>query len=141
MHSLNAASISRQWESSPIYSMPNPNILSSSTTIISASSKGYNLYILYADFYKNLPSEVISHSPTGYTPTTNCCDDYAFTESHGLYWLVMEKLLSTATTFSGTKLPSSRTCDVSDELMESVLQLRTLLSELEMNLHSSNRRL
>ena len=71
---LNAASISRQWESSPIYSMPNPNILSSSTTIISGVPvKDTTRIYSMPTFAKNLPSEVISRTPYWHTPTTNCC--------------------------------------------------------------------
>lgn len=73
-HSLNAASISRQWESSPIYSMPNPNILSSSTTIISGvPAKDTTRIYSMPTFAKNLPSEVIFRTPYWHTPTTNCC--------------------------------------------------------------------
>lgn len=62
------------WESSPIYSMPNPNISSSSTTIISGvPAKDTTRIYSMPTFAKNLPSEVIFRTPYWHTPTTNCC--------------------------------------------------------------------
>ena len=59
---------------SPIYSMPNPNILSSSTTIISGvPAKDTTRIYSMPTFAKNLPSEVIFRTPYWHTPTTNCC--------------------------------------------------------------------
>ena len=113
MHSLNAASISRQWESSPIYSMPNPNILSSSTTIISGVPvKDTTRIYSMPTFAKNLPSEVIFRTPYWHTPTTNCCGwlcktDWKPTDYIGLWW---KSSINSHNIFWNRKLlPSSRT--------------------------------
>lgn len=52
----------------------NPNILSSSTTIISGVPvKDTTRIYSMPTFAKNLPSEVIFRTPYWHTPTTNCC--------------------------------------------------------------------
>ncbi len=112
---LNAASISRQWKSSPIYSMPNPNILSPLPPLFPGvpAKDTTRIYTLCRLFAKNLPSEVISPAPpTGIHRQRTAADDYARrTESHGLYWLVMEKFHQQPQHFLApqTLLPSSRT--------------------------------
>ena len=54
--------------------LPNPNISSSSTTIISGVPvKDTTRIYSMPTFAKNLPSEVISRTPYWHTPTTNCC--------------------------------------------------------------------
>lgn len=95
----------RQWESSPIYSMPNPNILRLLYHhYFRRPGKGYNSHILYADFCEE--SAIRSYFPH---PLLAYTDNELLRmimqdglKAYGLYWLVMEKALSTATTFSGT---------------------------------------
>ena len=122
--------------------MPNPNILSSSTTIISGvPAKDTTRIYSMPTFAKNLPSEVISPHPLlAYTDNEllrMIMQDGL--KAYGLYWLVMEKLYQQPQHFLAPQTASfiQNLYDVSDELMESVLYNYGLFYlDEKMNLHS-----
>lgn len=121
--------------------MPNPNISSSSTTIISGvPAKDTTRIYSMPTFAKNLPSEVIFRTLLAYTDNEllrMIMQDGL--KAYGLYWLVMEKLYQQPQHFLAPQTASfiQNLYDVSDELMESVLYNYGLFYlDEKMNLHS-----
>ena len=122
--------------------MPNPNILSSSTTIISGVPvKDTTRIYSMPTFAKNLPSEgYFPHPLLAYTDNEllrMIMQDGL--KAYGLYWLVMEKLYQQPQHFLAPQTASfiQNLYDVSDELMESVLYNYGLFYlDEKMNLHS-----